>query len=307
MKNLIQKSFFIPGFLAMMLLASCSNLGLQVQGSSRFLKVKGWKVHYEIEKRGMETSPDEGNNRDAELPNFFDDAEVARAWLKLKDSDRKTVMTDPYLRTATVLYELTKLMNHRLKTWDELKGASVSTLISNSKVTGDCILDHREDDESWSGSGKIKYDFDEKSAGFMLGSKSYGLLLGSGETSLFSEESVLTIYPHDGTYEILLIPGDGDNTGMRMKTASHDAFWEEMIAGVQLAIGNASAEAVIEQMPEIQKKYPPETVDAFNALSDRYFVFSLEGEKLPAAGLTLEGETVTPGNFRLKWKITPLE
>ena len=228
-------------FTAILLILS---VHIEAQDYWRFLKVKGWEVHYEIEKK---TSNDN------------------------------------------------------------------SFLISNSKVTGDCLMDEKFDRETWNGKGRIKYSFDEKSAGtqqeneFYGGSKFYGFVYGQGETELFSDDSFIAIYPDEGSCELLMIHGNEERTGMEVLTFSDNSMWHDIMANMQRVIGSQDADAAANQIKEVMEKIPSTKDDAINALSDRYFIFSLEDIKLPTSGLIIEGETVIPGNFKLIWKIIPID
>jgi len=304
MKKFFSKRSCLAETLVLSFVFHILNTPVMAQDYSRFMNVKGWKIHDEIEKKGTTVNP----------PSFYDEGwamsavndEIVEAYEEHKEVfDMGSKSYDPMVNTIVTLFLMADEMDYNLKRNTEMMNAAPSILVSDSKVVGDCVLKEREDMESWSGHGTIKYHFDEKSAGYIGGSKFYGLTVGKGESNLYRDESIFTIYPEDGTYEILLIPGNEEKTGMQVSTYADNTVWQDIMAGIQLAVGSQDTDAAAMQIQEVLEKNPPAREDAINALSDRYFIFSLEDMPLPNSGLIIEGETLQY-DFRLKWKITPV-
>ncbi|HSH20964.1 MAG TPA: hypothetical protein VLA03_10950, partial [Draconibacterium sp.] len=274
-----QKTSFQKCFTILLFPIVFFNIHVEAQDYSRFMKVKGWKINYEIIKKGIEQEPSDKeipayDYDDKELPEYFDNETITDIF-KAYEIPFKAAETDIILRTTMALSDLFLLMDYKLKLWNDLKGYSISMLVSNSNVNGNCIFNKKVDEETWSGTGSIKYNFDEKSAGYLLGSKFYGVTVGSGQTKLYDDESFFSINPGNGTFELLLIPGNEESTGMKVQIHGENKMWEDIIIGVKKEFGADAAETAVSGLPDLLEKNKPEITDAIDALSDRYFIFSL--------------------------------
>lgn len=104
-----------------------------------------------------------------------------------------------------------------------------SLIVENSTLDGTLIFDKREGRDTWIGRGNINYKINSGSRGTMGGSSFNGSMTGSGTTTLCRDESWFSIDASPGTYELLLVPGDGDLSGMTVHLSSDNSVWTDML------------------------------------------------------------------------------
>lgn len=184
-----------------------------------------------------------------------------------------------------------------------------SLMVENSRLDGTLVFDKREDRNTWIGRGNIKYNIHSGSRGAMAGSSFNGLMTGSGTTTLCRDESWFSIDPASGSYELYLVPGDGDRSGMTVYLSSDNSVWTDIANQMREKFGSSSGEILSEHLGELlEPNTGSEPDDAFYCTDPDRWIVDLEYADLPKQGLMISGERYQWANDQLHitWKIEPL-
>lgn len=185
-----------------------------------------------------------------------------------------------------------------------------SLIVENSTLEGTLIFDEREGSDTWIGEGSIIYKINSGSRGAMGGSSFNGSMTGSGTTTLCRDESWFSIDVSSGTYELLLIPGDGDRSGMTVHVSSDNSVWTDMANQMREKFGNVSEEILTDHLGELlEPNTTSEPDDAFYCSDPERWMVDVEYAPLPSQGLLINGERDGWGGeaSNITWKIEPLQ
>lgn len=183
-----------------------------------------------------------------------------------------------------------------------------SLIVENSILEGTLIFDKREGRETWIGRGSIDYNIRSGSRGAMGGSSFNGLMTGSGTTSLCRDESWFSIDASSGTYELYLVPGDGDRSGMTVYLSSDNSVWTDIANNMRQRFGNSSDVLLEEHLDElIEPNKLSEPEDAFYVTDPERWMMDIEYAELPENGLKISGESTSWAGRLLTWEIEPLD
>ena len=197
--------------------------------------------------------------------------------------------------------------------WDILlKGDpdTYSLIVVNDRLEGTLIFDKREGRDTWIGRGSIKYSINSASRGAMGGSSFNGSMKGSGTTTLCRDESWFSIDASSGTYELLLVPGDGEFSGMTVYLSSDNSVWTDMANQMRERFGNLSEEILTDHLGELlEPNITSEPDDAFYCSDPERYIVDVEYADLPGQGLLINGEQDGWGGeeSNITWKIEPIQ
>ena len=206
-------------------------------------------------------------------------------------------------------YEFTDKLTEfmiRLSCWMGSHILEESWTFEKSTLKGNLLFDNKEDYQTWIGKGKIDYGINAISKGVLMGSNAGGSILGSGTTILCSEESWFSVYPESGTYELFLVPGDGEKSGITVELFSYNEVWQDVSKQINKQIGEVSDKVLKEELREVvEANYKPEKDDLFYCSDPDKWIVDVEGAKLPEKGLIIKGETPIREGHTISWTIEP--
>lgn len=180
--------------------------------------------------------------------------------------------------------------------------------LEKSTLKGDLNFDKREDRSTWIGKGIINYNIFSASGGAIEDTDFKGLMKGSGSTKLCSDESWFSIDLDSGTYELYLVPGNGELSGMNVKVCSQNSVWTDFANNMRQKFGKSSDEILTEHLDELiipDDESEPE--DVFDVTDPDRWIVNLESAKLPQKGLIIKGERTSWNNTIYIWTIEPAD
>jgi hypothetical protein len=280
---------------------------LKAQDHSRFMKIKKWKIAYSLDIAQSVIVPEDlfpeiKPYLDTFMKVLEESSKYGPTGTTLDPSDALVPVMEKALREM-VYQSSNMLVNLSL----HLSGADIhSILIEKSNLSGNLLFDEREDFNSWAGEGRIVFNIYMESKGNMHGSSFDGTVIGSGSTIVNSDESWFSIYPGTGTYELFLVPGDEEKSGMFVEVASRNTIWEDISAELEDKLGAVSDEVLQKELMElVNASYQPETDDAFFCTDQERWVVDVENVKLPRTGLIIEGQRIIREGHMISWRIEP--
>lgn len=267
--------------------------------AARFLKVGAWKGTFSITTDKLELTPEAlaaaVRSRALDLSTFDEFEKPFASMLPAQDRAR--------YRLGLLNYYLTRVTDRLGDA--KLLGDEYTVMYMNYVVTGTVTFGTREGPEDWGGSGEAAYRLLAGSVGLQWGSRFEGFTSGEGRVPLFGEETYLTIYADDGTYELTITPGtDTGLTGMSVESLHYDTVWEDMMRAVAKELGTEvrvpEIDAVVRrQAPEIER------CEADQCINPSHVAIGLEELRLPRTGLLLEGTTRLPNGAAVTWRLEP--
>jgi hypothetical protein len=290
---------------------------LFAQDYSRFNNVKKWKITYKIEDYGYYDYPTD----------FLAGVEISSHEAISGISDMKTedlkkfwdtyLLIQDFLRGLSQLGGLGEDENGNLEYSDGeyFKYNTYSRTVVASYMEGTLLFDKKDPWEplAWSGAGKIDCKIYNKTVGLHLGSYSEGTMEGEGTTKLYSDDSYFSIDPDSGTYELYLVPGDGDHAGINIKITSKSEIMEDMYNQIALQMGVSNenvkdfwSNIVTEKDNELSESQP-EYIDLFYAGNGDQWTVELEYQKLPDKGMVISGLQQMDKFRYLNWTIEPAD
>ena len=190
----------------------------------------------------------------------------------------------------------------------KLADDTYSLLVEKSRLKATLIFDKKEDRTTWIGSGDIEYDIHALSRGAISGSSMSGKIKGKGTTTLCIDESWFSVDPTSGTYDLFLMPGDGDQSGMTVMVSGENSVWEDIIEKLQASFGEATETILTSHLGELDvKEYPAEPDDAFYCTDPERWMVDVEYASLPEEGLVIHGDRLSHAGSHIAWTIEPLE
>lgn len=183
-----------------------------------------------------------------------------------------------------------------------------SWALEKSTLEGDLIFDKREDRSTWLGKGIINFNIFSASGGAIDDTDFKGLMKGSGSTKLCSDESWFSIDPDSGTYELYLVPGNGELSGMNVKVSTQNSVWTDFANNMRQKFGKSSDEILSEYLNElIIPDNESEPGDVFDCTDPDRWIVNLENVKLPEKGLIIKGVRTSWYNSIYTWSIEPAD
>lgn len=288
-------------FIAVITLFLCITVTqLFSQDHSRFKNVKKWKINFKIEDNGTYDLPQDflaGSelhfNR---IQNIELSKEEEKKWNELVDD------IEPMIEFFNAMIHM-----------DEKKG-NYSRTIEHSYMKGDLNFDKKDPWEplTWTGSGKIDCVIDSETIGYHFGSYAGSSTKGEGTTRLYSDESYFSIDIESGTYDLYLLPGDGDSSGITVKITSFNDLVEDVYNQIanQMLVNNENIEdlkiklELTEENKEFTKK-DPGFIDLFYSGNMDQWIVEVESRKIQTKGLVIKGKEQVTKNRIITWEIKP--
>ena len=284
------------------------------QDYSRFMKVKKWKISYEIKDNGRYMYPSDlqaqVNILKENLQDEIDYSSLRKNAASL-DSETEEIISTIIFAALSFDKAFAKLSDTNAENDENLAAISKTYSITDkhSFIKGNLLFDEKDpwEPSTWTGNGKITCTINEKAVGLFFGSKAGSTMKGEGTTKLNSDESYFSIDPESGTYDIYLVPGNGDIAGINVKITSYNKLMEDMYRQIANQIGVSSEN--IKNMwsnPESSQEYnKPEYIDLFYGGNGEQWTVDIESRKIETKGMVISGMVQVAEHRYISWVIEP--
>ena len=268
---------------------------LFAQDYSRFKKVKKWKVEYSIEIHNSFIYPDD------RMDKFREILKRISPGLYALDNIDEDPQGFSFMKSHAFLIQWAA---------DLKREVGVSYMVENSGVKGNLIFDTKDPASriffTWLGHGKISIYTNVHGEGEMWGGEFEGNMFGGGITNLNRDESWFEIDPESGTYNLFIVPGNDDNSGVKVKMFSSNNVWEETVKNISEKMGQVSEEVVYNELSELLEKEESFREGELFDYTDRdRWILDVEEVELPDSGLILKGERELWKGHKISWTIQP--